>query len=135
MQQITRISALIFLLIFANLPALAEKKSAHGHHDFPTAVAGFHDVMAPLWHAPAGEQRNKNICAQYPDLVKKAKKIRSADVPKKVNPAAWKKAIKDLRTVLTPIEKHCAEGRSPEYALANVHHGFHELVRLVGHQH
>ncbi|MBL4711930.1 MAG: hypothetical protein JKX75_05435 [Gammaproteobacteria bacterium] len=105
------------------------------HHDFPVAVAGFHDVMAPLWHAESGAQRNQKICKQYPTLMIRLNKIRSAEVPQNVDATQWRHAVENLYKVLSPIETICVENRTPEYALANVHYGFHELVKLIGHEH
>ena len=122
-----RIGSLLLLLCLGSL-AHADQDDAHDHsehHDFPKAVAGFHDVMAPLWHSPAGEQRQKNICTQYPSLIKQWNTLQAAPSPQDVNPAQWTKAVSNLGKVLTPIEQICADDDNPEYMLANVHHGFH----------
>lgn len=137
MTRLIKIGSSVFLLCLSLL-AHAEQGSPQqhgGHHDFPEAVDGFHNVMAPLWHAPGGEQRQQDICTQYPALITQWKNIHAAASPADVDAAQWAKAVDNLHKVLSPIEQLCAENLNPEYMFANVHHGFHELVRLIGHEH
>lgn len=133
MNLVTKVYALALVLL-VSLAAQAEEKSRH--HDFPVAVAGFHDVMAPLWHAPSGEQRDQKICEQHPNLVAHLGKIRAAKIPKNVvSSDEWQNAIENLSEGLTSVKHMCASGRTPEYSFAIVHEGFHELVSLIGHKH
>ena len=131
MKLIAQIGILMVSLVFS-MATLAEGSP---DHDFPKEVAAFHDVFSPLWHASPGDQRILQICKQYPTLMTRLETIRAARSPKNVSPKKWEKAIKNLHQVLDPIEAYCANNRNPEYAFANVHHGFHELVELIGHQH
>ncbi|PCI07418.1 MAG: hypothetical protein COB77_04700 [Gammaproteobacteria bacterium] len=132
MNFVIRVIALPLLLL-SGVSAYAESNTRH--HDFPVAVTGFHDVMAPLWHAESGEERNQKICKQYPILTSRLNKIRSANVPENVDATQWRHAVENLYKVLLPIESLCVENRTPEYAMANVHYGFHALVKLIGYEH
>lgn len=123
---------MLLVLLLCHLAVQAEESEKH---NFPKEVADFHHVLSPLWHAPSGSQRILEICKQYPTLMARLETIAAAESPKNVSPEKWKKATKNLRQVLFPIGTYCDKKLNPEYAFANVHHGFHELVDLIGHEH
>jgi len=119
----------------------AEHKGEHGkhqhEHDFPASVTTFHDAMAPLWHAEAGETRQADTCAALQDMKTKAAAIGDADVPEKAadQAEAWTTAGTELGTKLEALAATC-EGSTEEFdaAFHEVHEAFHALVALVGHE-
>jgi hypothetical protein len=53
----------------------------HEHHEMgamPPALDAFHKLLAPRWHAPAGEQRMTDACAAIPDFTKAAAAVGAA---------------------------------------------------------
>ncbi|MDH3281719.1 MAG: hypothetical protein OEQ18_11410 [Gammaproteobacteria bacterium] len=125
------------------LPALAlaqqpQLGQGHGHHEFPADVARFHAVMAPLWHAADGEERAARTCDQAAQLGDRAAAIQAAPVPEVVGDhAGWVDASERLADRVQALNTAC---RAPVHAgfreaLVQVHDAFHDLVRLVGHQH
>jgi hypothetical protein len=136
-KQMTRYLLITALLIHLFTPAsiVHAAEQPHRHHNFPPAVTGFHDVMAPLWHSQAGDERNRRICEQQNDLEKHAENILSEQSPQGVDADQWKTIAGNLRNGVQEIGSRCADNMSAEQALADVHNIFHDLVRLVGHRH
>lgn len=86
------------------------------HHDFAPDVAAFHEVLAPLWHAPESAERTKAICAKQGDLTVIAKKIKSQD------PA-------NLLKTLSSLSDSCAGKQATVAAtFSSVHDAFHLLI-------
>lgn len=116
--------------------AHADGKHEH-EHDFPTSVTGFHDTMAPLWHAEAGDARKTDTCAALEDLKTKASAIGEAEVPEKAadQAEAWSSASTELGAKLDALAATC-DGTTEEFdaAFHDVHEAFHALVALVGHE-
>lgn len=116
----------------AGVPAHEEHE-----HDFPASVTTFHDTMAPLWHAEAGEPRTKDTCAALDDMIAKAGSIGEAGVPEKAADQgdAWNSAATELVTKLEALKATCTD--SPDgfdAGFKEVHEAFHVLVKLVGHE-
>ena len=124
---------IIATALLASVSVTAGEKSSR--HDFPPAVTGFHDVMAPLWHSSPGEGRDERICKDYSRLSSKLDKIRSEVVPKEVDKADWKSAAYQLQQYTLKVKLACDSNQSPDATFADVHSAFHNLVRLVGHRH
>lgn len=103
-------------------------------HDFPPDVAAFHDVMAPLWHAPAGEQRAQETCVQSSQLVANVSIIQQSGTPANVKADKWSQAVTSLTQAVTELEQQCDDKNSPEPALGEVHEAFHHLVKLLEHK-
>ena len=103
-------------------------------HDFPPAVEAFHDVMAPLWHAPAGEQRAQEICVQSSQLVANVGIIQQSETPINIKASEWNQAVTNLTQAVTELEQQCDDKNSPEPALGEVHEAFHHLVKLLEHK-
>lgn len=87
----------------------------HPHH-FAPDVNAFHAVLAPVWHAPAGEMRLKQACAKAPRLETLARRIRSTDA--KALLAATTRMKAQCRTAPTLVEPRLGE----------VHDAFHDLI-------
>lgn len=101
----------IALLLTAGVQADGDHK-----HEFAADIKVFHDVLAPLWHAPAGPERVKGICDAVPDLETKAAAIVSS------NSEALRKSVAGLK-------KECANN-SPQIPaqFSAVHDEFHRLI-------
>ena len=104
-------------------------------HNFPPSVAAFHDVMAPLWHAPAGEQRAQEICVQSSQLVANVDIIQQSETPDKVKSNEWSRAVKNLSQTVSELEQQCDDKQPPEPALGEVHEAFHQLIKLLEQKH
>lgn len=88
----------------------------HHHHHFADDVEAFHSVLAPIWHAPRSQARNRDACRQAGRMVEQAQAIQSADAGKLQASAA---ALKD----------RCRAGKGGvEAALFDVHEEFHRLI-------
>ncbi len=131
-----RRNALILIAMWLPVANAATGETQHGHHDFPPAVSAFHDVMAPLWHAPPGEQRQQSICQGAASLQNAADNILRADTPDQVQAAQWGRAAQQLREAVAALSGACsAEKKGIAEAMAAVHDRFHALVAQVGHRH
>ncbi len=121
--------------------ALAERPQAgpgHGHHDFPSDVAQFHAVMAPLWHAAEGADRAARACDQIGRLSDGAAAIQAGPAPRVVSDASqWAEASAHLAGRVAALDAACqTPGRTGFVdALTEVHEAFHGLVRFLGHHH
>lgn len=125
----------------AAAPVAPDPGQAHheeGGHDFPAAVTAFHDVMAPKWHAEAGEQRQTDTCGAIASFKESAAKIGSDPVPEKAaaQEGAWHNAVADLNIAIGSLEAACAaDGRAGfGAAFHQLHESFHALVGLIGHE-
>ena len=107
-----RLSLVTFISLFG-FPVFAE---GDHHHDFAPDVAVFHEVLAPLWHAPEGADRTKAICAKQSDLTVIANNIKSQDP-------------KNLLNTLSHLSDSCAgKQENVSAAFSGVHDAFHLLI-------
>jgi len=84
-------------------------------------VAKFHDILAPIWHSPAGPDRVEKACAAVPSMQKRAKAI-VASAPGAEPPERLAEAVDLLGT-------ECAGNRADfETKLADVHDLFHSVM-------
>ena len=99
------------VLLSGGFAAVAEEKHGrgHGHHDFPPTVAEFHDIMAPLWHAPPGAERITSACAETKRLGDHARAIGEGAVPGGVDQAQWAEAAKALLESVSAMDQACAD--------------------------
>lgn len=109
----------------------------HAHeHDFKGPVDEFHELMAPLWHAPAGEARTADTCAAVGDMIAKAEAIGAAEVPEAASDAeGWRTNGEALVAAAKALDATCKD--APEGFDAGfeaLHEAFHGLVALVGHE-
>jgi len=113
-----------------------EHKGEHKHdHDFAGPTDAFHEAMAPLWHAPAGDARTTDTCAAAPDLVASAEAVAASAAPEKVtDEAAWKAAGAELVGKAQALQATCEASGDFDGAFTAVHEAFHGLVKLVGHE-
>lgn len=113
-KQTNVIVAVIGALLVGN--TIAKDQDEQHAHSFAPDVEAFHSVLAPLWHAHAGKERSRNVCAQSPDLERLAQAIRSA------NP-------KPLLTSIAALRAQCkTDPADIDNAFSQVHDSFHRLA-------
>jgi hypothetical protein len=97
-----------------------------GHHGASGAVKSFHDVLAPVYHADKGGDRNAKACGAVPTF-----KERGGAVGAEAGGDAKKKASADaLVAAVGDLEKACAEsGRGQvEAKIEKLHDAFHAVM-------
>ena len=111
-------SKLIVAMAAALLVASALAQSDHEKHPhgFARDVDALHAVLAPLWHARAGKERSRNVCAQASRLEGLARDIRSGNAS-------------GLLKSIAVLEAQCqASPTDIDAALSQVHDAFHQLA-------
>ncbi len=114
----------------------ADAPGTHEHdHDFSGAVVAFHDTMAPLWHAEAGDTRTTDTCAAMDDLIVKAEAIEGEPAPDTVtDDEAWQAASRDLTAAARVLAVTCNDTPAEfDATFAGLHEAFHALVKLAPH--
>lgn len=115
----------------------ATAQPAHEHH-FEGAVKSYHDVLSPLWHAAAGEQRTNDTCAAAADLVTKAAAIEAEPVPAAASGKddAWKQNAAGLSAATKELQTVCGGDKAGfEAAFGKLHDSFHALIEVAGETH
>lgn len=112
-------SSLIVAVVAVHLLGSAiaqERHEGQMHHSFPKDVDGFHSVLAPLWHAPSGQERSRNACAKAGEMERLADNIRSGDAA-------------PLLASVVALQKACrSQAADIDAALSDVHEAFHRLA-------
>jgi hypothetical protein len=108
----------------------------HDHDEManmPPAVAKFHDVLAPHWHADKGDKRMADTCAAMPDFTAGITAIATAESPKAVDTTAWTDATGKLAEAVSFMGDVCTRHDAPNFdeAFEDVHRSFHHLLGLV----
>lgn len=120
----TRIYSKLTIAIVAALfagSASGEDKGEKHMHSFAKDVDALHTVLAPLWHAPSGKERSRNVCAQAHRLESLASEIRSGD-------------SKALQTSIAALRAQCQANPSDiDAVFTQVHEAFHHLAEPGNH--
>ena len=117
-QMPTKHTNLIIVIAAALLvgSAVAEDKHEEHSHSFAQDVDAFHAALAPLWHAPAGNERSKDVCEKAQGLDKLARAIHSGNA-------------KPLLASIGALKTKCqANAADIDGAFAQVHEAFHSLA-------
>jgi hypothetical protein len=118
--------------VAAPAPAPAAPAATGHGTGLPPALDHFHGVLAPLWHADAGAQRQKDTCAAMPDFQRGADEIAAAPVPAGVDAAAWKAAAADLRGKVAATSAQCAAPQAAfDAAFSALHDAYHHIVDVA----
>jgi hypothetical protein len=101
----------------------------HAHGAPGTPVARFHDVLAPLWHAPEGAQRVTDTCARAGDLHGLAQGIVDAGAPAGAA-ADYLDGAKILVEACAALHAECETPARAEFVarFAGVHDAFHAVA-------
>lgn len=110
------LSLLCIGLLATCLTEVAIADDHHHSHRFPKDVDAFHAVLAPIWHAPQGNERLQSACEKAGEMERLATGIRSTDASRLVS------------SVMTLKTKCQGEQAAVEVALGNVHDAFHQLI-------
>ncbi len=102
--------------MIGSVAAAERHEHAHHHHHFPKDIDAFHSVLAPVWHAPQGRQRNHDACGEAGRMERLAKDIRSTD-------ASGLQA--SIATLKIACGRNVADVEGP---LFDVHEEFHRLI-------
>ena len=107
----------VALFSFGLLLTAAVQADGDHKHEFAADIKVFHDVLAPLWHAPAGPERIKGICNAVSDLETKATAIVSSN-------------SESLRKSVVGLKHACASADADRIAgqFSAVHDEFHRLI-------
>ncbi len=106
---------------------------AHEHPEMTGALREMHDVLAPLWHAPKGPERETKTCEAIPTFVQRAGAI-DKNVPEsaRAKEAAYRAAAQGLVTAVGSLETECAKpsgGRAEfDAKFHDVHEAFHKVM-------
>jgi len=119
------------------ISAAPAQEGTHGHHDFPGAVTGFHNVLAPVWHAPTDDTRRLRACENSAALGEHAKIVIADPAPAIVDGGAWKSAAAGMKAQSDALRDACRD-QDPakiDSVISSLHGAFHQLVALIGHRH
>jgi len=95
---------------------IATEQHEHAHPHFAKDIDAFHSVLAPVWHAPQGKQRDLDTCSAAERMATLAKDIRSIDAS-------------GLQASVAALKARCGEGAVDiEGPLFEVHEAFHRLI-------
>ena len=105
-------------------PVTAAADKAHDEEHKKIAggpLDAFHDVLAPLWHAPDGPTRTTQTCATVPSFKERAAAAASLD------------GGADLVASVGALEKACDAPGRPDFKarFSAVHDAFHHAVEKL----
>jgi hypothetical protein len=107
-----------------------------GHPEMPPGLTAFHDLLAPLWHAPEGDQRADDTCAAVEPLRQRAGDLVIAPAPAAAasDESGWRDATAALVHAVEELRAACAEDGRPAFATAfhDVHEAFHLVLVRAG---
>lgn len=85
------------------------------HGEMPPAVHAFHEQLAPLWHAPEGDERAQHTCEAVPAMKAQAAAIEGSE---------------GLVAALDALAEACAADGRPDFAakFGAVHDAFHAVL-------
>jgi hypothetical protein len=92
-------------------------------------VAQFHDHLAPLWHAPEGDERTSDTCAHAGELHAAAQAIVDAGAPHGAA-ADYLDQASALVTACAALHTECESPARADFAakFAAVHTAFHAVA-------
>lgn len=105
----------------------------HDEEAMPAELGKFHDVLKPLWHAPAGDKRTADTCAAIPAMAAQADAVAKAPPPK-ADAAKFGPAAKGLVDAVAALKAPCDAKDGPGFdaAFKNVHEAFHAALAAAG---
>jgi hypothetical protein len=109
-------------------------EEAGEHPELTPEMAGFHDVLAPLWHADPGPDREANACDNGGELLNAAAAIQDAGPPEGVSGGDWDANVQVLMLSIQDLMDTCSgssKNLTFDQAFGAVHDGFHGLMDLL----
>ena len=114
----------------------AEKKAEHAEmmKTMPAAMGKFHDVLAPRWHAAAGDARRTDTCGAIGDFKADADELGKATPPTTANADTWTNGTRALVAAVADLEASCKANDAAQFetAFSRVHDAFHALMAAAG---
>ena len=104
------------------------------HGELSPEMKAFHDLLAPLWHAPQGPERIANTCGAIEQFKSAANAIATATPPLAANADTWTTGTRALVSAVDELGAACKAagvGRI-ETAFTAVHEAFHALMQQAG---
>ncbi len=98
------------------------------HHGVGVAeIDKFHDTLAPIWHAPAGDDRKHNACTAVPTMKDQAALIVGRA---RTDHAGWEGNGNALAAAVTKLGTVCADPTLAGFddAFGAVHDAYHGLM-------
>ncbi|HTJ45021.1 MAG TPA: hypothetical protein VL463_23095 [Kofleriaceae bacterium] len=97
------------------------------HHGVGVAeIDTFHETLAPVWHAPEGDQRHKDACAAVPKMKEQAAAIVGRA---RADHAGWEGNANALVTAVDKLGESCAgTGDGFDEKFSAVHDAYHALM-------
>ncbi len=122
--------------------AAGKEHAEHGEHAGPAGqheemkgpVGEFHAVLSPVYHAPKGDERTKQVCQQAQAMHDRAAAVESGAVPEGAKAEDYKAAGKNLTATVDRLAEACKAATSAvvDPALEEVHDAFHKLIEVPG---
>jgi hypothetical protein len=103
------------------------------HHGVGVAeIDSFHQTLAPIWHAPAGDERKQHACAAVPTMKEQA----TAAVGRaRTDHAKWEGNANALVGAVDKLGVVCADAAAPatgfDAAFGAVHDAYHALMEAA----
>lgn len=110
----------------------SEQAAPGGEHgNLRPELNAFHELLAPLWHAPAGAQRIADTCAAIDRFKAAADAVGKSTPPVQTNADSWTKATRALVAAVDDLAAACAAKADAKFeaAFAKVHDAFHALMK------
>jgi hypothetical protein len=112
--------------------AAAEQHEAEA--TMPPAMAKFHDVLAPRWHAAPGPERMKDTCGALSEFHAQADALAKATPPTTANADTWTTGTRALVDAVANLDATCKANDTTQFeaAFTKVHESFHGLMGAAG---
>jgi hypothetical protein len=101
------------------------------HHGVGVAeIDSFHQTLAPIWHAPAGDQRKKDACAAVPTMKEQAM---AAVGRARTDNARWEGNANALVGAVGKLGAVCGDPATAGFddAFGAVHDAYHALMEAA----
>lgn len=112
-------------------------KTSDEHGTMLPAVAKFHEVLSPRWHAEKGEKRMADTCGALAEFRADADALVALAPPAGADAAAWGTKTKELSEAVGALDGTCQakDAQAFEPAFERVHNGFHAVMEASGEHH
>jgi hypothetical protein len=100
------------------------------HAELSPELRAMHDAFAKVWHVKPASERPAKACPVAVQLAHRAKEVRGADKPPKVDAAAWDKATGELLRKMDAISSACESKGDVGKAMQAAHDAMHAVFVL-----
>lgn len=111
----------------------AHREHGEHHANLPPEMHAFHDLLAPRWHTPRGDERTNATCGAIDQFMAAADAVAKATPPVAANADTWTTGTNALAVAVAQLEAACkAQPEAFEPMFASVHDAFHDLLKQTG---